>query len=44
MKRISVYIALPQYRALVGMAKTRGLTFAEVLRRAIDQFLHTEKE
>ena len=44
MKRISVYLALPQYRALVGMSKTRGLTFAELLRRAIEQFLKAEKE
>ena len=44
MKRISVYIALPQYRALVGMSRARGLTFAELLRRALEQFINHEKE
>jgi len=44
MKRISTYIAQPQYQALLAMARERGLTFAELLRRAIEQFLKAEKE
>jgi hypothetical protein len=44
MKRITVFLALPQYRALSQMARAHGLTFAEMLRRALDHFLHTVKE
>lgn len=44
MKRITVFLTLPQSKALSQMARSRGLTFAEMLRRAIDQFLTTVKE
>lgn len=43
MQRISVFLSVPQYRALKTMAQQRGLTLAELIRRAIDQFLATEK-
>lgn len=44
MQRISVFLSVPQYRALQAIAHERGLTFAELVRRAIDQFLKTEKD
>jgi hypothetical protein len=44
MKRISVFIAVPQYTALHALAHHRGLTLAELIRRAIEQFLKAEKE
>jgi hypothetical protein len=44
MKRISVFIARPQYAALHALAHHRGLKLAELIRRAIEQFLKTEKD
>jgi hypothetical protein len=43
MQRISVFIAVPQYRALQAMSQARGYTLAELIRRAIEQFLKAEK-
>jgi predicted DNA-binding protein len=44
MQRISVFLSVPQYRALKQLSQQRGLTLAELIRRAIDHFLQTEKE
>ena len=43
MKRISVFLSMPQYQALKALARQRGLRFAEVLRQAIDFFLHASR-
>ena len=43
MQRISVFLSVPQYRGLKSMAQARGLTLAELIRRAIEQFLKAEK-
>jgi predicted DNA-binding protein len=39
MKRISVFISVPQFQRLKQMSATTGLPLAELLRRAIDRFL-----
>jgi hypothetical protein len=44
MHRLSVFITVPQYRALQALVQQRGCTLAELIRRAIEQFLKTEKE
>jgi hypothetical protein len=44
MQRLSVFITVPQYRALQQLAQHRGCKLAELIRRAIEQFLKTEKE
>ena len=44
MHRISMFITVPQYQALRAMAQHRGCKFAELIRRAIEQFLKAEKE
>ena len=44
MQRISVFLTVPQYRALRALASQRGYKLAELIRRAIEQFLKAEKE
>lgn len=44
MQRLSVFITVPQYVALQTMAQQRGCKFAELIRRAIEQFLKSEKK
>lgn len=44
MKRITVFLTWPQYQALTRLAHRQGLSFAEMLRRALDHFLTTVKE
>jgi predicted DNA binding CopG/RHH family protein len=39
MKRITVFISQPQFAALKRLAQAQGISFAEVLRRALDAFL-----
>jgi hypothetical protein len=43
MKRISLFVSLPQYNALLTLAKMLGLSFSETLRRAIDAYLAQQK-
>ena len=43
MKRISLFLSIPQYEALQRLAKQLGLSFSETLRRAIDAFLQQQK-
>lgn len=43
MQRIAVFLTVPQYRALQALASQRGYKLAELIRRAIDQFLSAEK-
>lgn len=43
MTRRNVFLADPQYAALEKLAKKTGLTVAELIRRAIDEFLRTNK-
>lgn len=43
-QRISVFLTVPQYRALRDLASQRGYKLAELIRRAIEQFLKAEKE
>jgi hypothetical protein len=43
MKRVTVMLSIPQYEALVKLAKKLGLRFSEVLRRAIDAYLKQQK-
>jgi len=43
MKRITLFLSLPQYNALKALAQQLGLSFSEVLRRAIDAFLQSQK-
>jgi hypothetical protein len=44
MKRISVMLSVPQFQALTALAKRLGLSFSEVLRRAIDAYLAQQKD
>lgn len=44
MQRISLFLTVPQYRALRALASQRGCKLAELIRRAIDQFLTAIKE
>lgn len=39
MKRIAVFLSDPQWAALRALAQKLGLSFSEVLRRAIDDYL-----
>lgn len=43
MKRISVFLSIPQFQALTALAHKLGLSFSETLRRAIDAFLEQHK-
>jgi metal-responsive CopG/Arc/MetJ family transcriptional regulator len=43
MKRISVMLSVPQFQAITALAKKLGLSFSEVLRRAIDAYLQQQK-
>ena len=36
-------LSLPQFQALMALAKQRGLSFSEMLRRVIDTFLEQQK-
>jgi Ribbon-helix-helix protein, copG family len=39
MKRIALFLSVPQYEALAALAKKLGLSFSEVVRRALDHYL-----
>jgi hypothetical protein len=39
MKRIHLFLSQPQWVALVALAKARGLSFSEMVRRVIDEYL-----
>ena len=36
-------LGIPQVEALIALAKQRGISFSEMLRRAIDAFLDQQK-
>ena len=44
MQRISLFLPTPQVEALQAMARERDMKLAELIRRAIEQFLKHEKE
>jgi hypothetical protein len=46
MRRISLYLTAQQVAALKAIRKDTGITVAESIRRAVDEFLarHKEKE
>lgn len=44
MKRVNVFVGLPDYWALKRYADQHGMTLAELIRQAIAQFLTTVKE
>jgi predicted transcriptional regulator len=44
MQRISLFLPTPQVEALQAMARERDMKLAELIRRAIEQFLKAEKE
>jgi hypothetical protein len=39
MKRYNVYLTLQSIKALKGIAKRTGINVAELIRRAIDEFI-----
>jgi hypothetical protein len=39
MKRISFFITIPQYQALKRLSQKLGMGIAELIRRAVDDFL-----
>jgi len=43
MKRISLFLSVPQFQALRALAKKLGLSFSEVVRRALDEFLKQQR-
>jgi hypothetical protein len=43
MKRIALFLSIPQYEALKALAQKLGLSFSETLRRAIDEFLKQQR-
>lgn len=43
MRRVTVMLGVPQFQALTALAKAMGLSFSEVLRRAIDAYLSQQK-
>lgn len=44
MTRRNVFLADPQYAALEKLATKTGLTVAELIRRAIDDYLTSQKQ
>jgi hypothetical protein len=44
MKRVNVFVGLPDYCALKRYATQHGMTLAEIIRQAIAHFLRTIKE
>ena len=44
MKRISLMLSIPQFNALTALATKLGLSFSEVLRRALDDYLARQKD
>ena len=44
MKRVTVMLSIPQFQALTALAKQLGLSFSEMLRRAIDEYLSRHKD
>ena len=43
MKRTNIYLTEPSVQKLQAMAKKTGLSVAELIRRAIDDFLKKQK-
>lgn len=42
--RVHVILTDPQYKAMQRQAKKTGLPFSELMRRAVDAFIHTERK
>jgi predicted DNA binding CopG/RHH family protein len=43
MQRVSVFLSEKQIAALKKLAKRAGLSYAEILRRAIDQYVKEQR-
>ena len=43
MKRITINISDKQHKEFSGIAKEEGLTFSELIRRALDEYLRKQK-
>jgi predicted DNA-binding protein len=44
MKRTNIHLTQSQLKKLSSLAKTSGLSVAEIVRRAIDKFFERKKE
>jgi hypothetical protein len=44
MKRISLYLSIPQLTALTVQAKRLGLSLSELIRRVLDAYLNQQKD
>ena len=42
MKRINLFLTIPQYDAIQQYRRRTGLSLSEIIRRAIDKFLREE--
>jgi len=42
MKRTNIHLAEPQIQRLLKLSKATGLSVAELVRRAVDEYLKTE--
>ena len=42
MKRVAMFLTQPQIDAMAAIAKTLGLTFSELVRRALDIFIEQQ--
>jgi len=40
MKKLNFYLAEPQYQKLQEISRNSGLTMAEIIRRAMDEFFN----
>jgi len=44
MKQVSIYLSDPQVAALKALSEETGLAYAELIRRAVDQYLKAQKK
>ncbi len=42
MKRVTLYIAEPQYKQFQALAERQGRPYSELIRQALDQYLRQE--
>jgi predicted DNA binding CopG/RHH family protein len=43
MQRVNMFLSLQQLAALKALSQKTGITYSELVRRAIDRFLKTQK-